>query len=153
MLSRLLAGAAVVWLAAILLAPLAIGSDRPVLSVGAVGFYAAGARICHQRPDRCFWIHGRPMPVCARCSGLYAGAAFAAPLALVWAAQLSGRRARAVAAAAALPTLITWSLEVAGLTHPSNLVRFVAALPLGLVAAWLVVSTLSDGARAHHKDH
>ena len=131
------------WLAAILLAPLAIGSDRSVLSVGAAGLYAAGARICHQRPDRCFWIHGRAMPVCARCSGLYAGAALAAPLALVWAAQLSGRRARAVAAAAALPTLITWSLEAAGLAHPSNAVRFVAALPLGCVAAWLVVSTMT----------
>jgi uncharacterized membrane protein len=153
MLSRLLAGAAVVWLAAILLAPLAIASDRPVLSVGAAGLYAAGARICHQRPDRCFWIRGRPMPVCARCSGLYAGAALAAPLALVWAAQLSGRRARAVAAAAALPTLFTWSLEVAGLAHPSNLARFVSALPLGCVAAWLVVSVLAHGPRLQHKDH
>jgi uncharacterized membrane protein len=150
MLPRLLAGAAVVWLTAILVAPLAIASDRPALSIGAVGLYAAGARICHQRPDRCFRIQGRPMPVCARCSGLYAGAAFAAPLALVWAARLSGRRARLVAAAAALPTAMTWSLEIAGLAHPSNLVRFVAALPLGLVAAWLVVSTLSDGVRAHH---
>jgi uncharacterized membrane protein len=153
MLSRLLAAAAVVWLAAILLAPLAIASDRPVLSVGAVGFYAAGARICHQRPDRCFWIHGRPMPVCARCSGLYAGAAFAAPLALVWAAQLSGRRARTVAAAAALPTLITWCLEVAGLTHPSNTVRLIAGLPLGFAAAWLVLSIMSHGARPNHEDH
>lgn len=141
------------WLTAILVAPLAIASDRPGLSIGAVGLYVAGARVCHQRPDRCFRIQGRPMPVCARCSGLYAGAAFAAPLALVWATRLSGRRARLAAAAAALPTAITWSLEIAGLAHPSNLVRFVAALPLGLVAAWLVVSTLADAARAYHQNH
>jgi uncharacterized membrane protein len=153
MVARVLAVAAFVWLAAILVAPLAIASDRPALSVGGVGLYAAGARICHQRPDRCFWIHGRPMPVCARCSGLYAGAALAAPLALVWAARFSGRRARLVAAAAALPTLITWSLEMAGLAHPSNIVRFVAALPLGLIAAWLVLSTVSHGATPHHEDH
>jgi uncharacterized membrane protein len=153
MLPRVLAVASVAWLAAILLAPLAIASDRPMLSAGAVGLYAAGARICHQRPDRCFWIHGRPMPVCARCSGLYAGAAFAAPLALVWAARLSGRRARLVLAAAALPTLVTWSLEMAGRAHPSNIARLVAALPLGFAAAWLVVSTLSNGSRPNHKDH
>jgi uncharacterized membrane protein len=117
-----------------------------VLAAGAVGLYAAGARICHQRPERCFRIHGRPMPVCARCSGLYAGAAFAAPFALVWAARLSTRRARLAAAVAALPTLVTWSLEMAGLAHPSNTARFVAALPLGCVAAWLVISTLSPPA-------
>jgi uncharacterized membrane protein len=157
MLSRLLAGAAVLWLAAILLAPLAIASDRAAVAAGAVGLYATGARICHQRPERCFWIHGRPMPVCARCAGLYAGAGFAAPFALIWAAQLSGRRARVIAAAAALPTLVTWTLEMAGLAHPSNIVRFVAAVPLGLVAAWLVLSTMSDGPRhgprLNHKDH
>jgi len=153
MLLRALVVASVAWLAAILIAPLAILSDRPVLAAGAVGLYAAGSRICHQRPDRCFRIHGRPMPVCARCSGLYAGAAFAAPLALFWAARLSTRRARLTAAAAALPTLVTWSLEMAGLAHPSNLARFVAALPLGCVAAWLVVSTMSGGSHARHKAH
>ncbi|HKV40945.1 MAG TPA: DUF2085 domain-containing protein, partial [Blastocatellia bacterium] len=24
-------------------------------------------RICHQIPDRCYWIAGHPMAVCARC--------------------------------------------------------------------------------------
>jgi uncharacterized membrane protein len=153
MLLRVLGVAPVAWLMAILLAPLAIASDRPAVSAGAVGLYAAGARICHQRADRCFWIHGRPMPVCARCTGLYAGAAFAAPLALVWAARLSSRRAQLVAAAAALPTLATWGLEMAGLAHPSNDVRFAAALSLGFVAAWLVVSALAHGPRLQHQDH
>lgn len=92
------------------------------------------------------------MPVCARCTGLYAGAALAAPLALVWAARLSSRRARLVAALAALPTLATWSLEFAGLAHFSNAARFAAALPLGLVAAWLVVSTLSHEPRPNRRD-
>ena len=134
-------------------APLGIASQRRALSAGAVVVYATGARICHQRPDRCFAIDGRPMPVCARCSGLYAGAAFAAPLALVWAARRSGARARVVAAAAALPTLATWSLEFAGVAHPSNTVRFVAALPLGFAAAWLVFSAMSPASSSVHEDH
>ena len=29
--------------------------------------------ICHQRPDRCFIINGKPMPLCARCIGVYSG--------------------------------------------------------------------------------
>ena len=134
-------------MAAIFLAPLAIGSGRAVPSLAAALVYGAGARVCHQRPDRSFWIHGRPMPVCARCTGLYASAALAAPLALFLAAGLSGRRARYLVAAAALPTLITWGLEMAGLAHPPNIVRAVAALPLGFAAAWLVIATLTDGPR------
>jgi len=92
-------------------------------------------------------LDGRPMPVCARCTGLYLSAALAGPLALLFATGLSSRRARVVAAIAAVPTLLTWSLEFAGLAHPSNVGRAAAALPLGFVAAWLVVSTLQHGRR------
>ena len=100
--------------------------------------------ICHQRPERSFFLHGVQMPVCARCTGLYAGAAAAAPLALFLAAPLSSRRARAVALAAGLPTAITWTLEVARVAPFSNAIRFGAALPLGFAAAWLVFSVLAD---------
>jgi uncharacterized membrane protein len=146
-LARALVVAAIAWMAAILLAPLAIGSGRAVPSMASAIVYATGSRVCHQRPERCFWIHGRPMPVCARCTGLYVSAAAAAPLALFLAAGLSGRRARAIVAVAALPTLISWGLEMAGFAHPSNRVRAIAALPLGFAAAWLVIATLADGPR------
>jgi len=140
-LTRGLVIGAVAWFAAILLAPIAIASPTRVLSVAAAASYAGGSRICHQRPERCFWIHGRPMPVCGRCTGLYAGAALAAPLALFLAAGASGR-ARSIALATAVPTLTTWGLEMAGLAHPSNSVRAIAALPLGFAAAWLVITQL-----------
>ena len=147
MIVRALVAAALLWVAVILLAPIAIASRHGAVSLGAAGVYAAGARVCHQRSERCFWIQGRPMPVCARCTGLYAGAAVAGPLALFLAAGLSSRRARLAVALAALPTVISWGIEFAGLAHPSNSVRMIAALPLGFVVAWLVISTLSDGAR------
>ena len=145
MLVRALVAAAAVWLAAILIAPLAIASSHPALSLTAAGIYEAGSRICHQRPERCFWIHGRPMPVCARCTGLYVGAAMAGPFALLIGAGVSTRRARLLTAVAALPTLVTWGIEVGGLGHPSNTLRAAAALPLGLMAAWLVVTTIRLG--------
>jgi uncharacterized membrane protein len=138
-LVRALVVAAVLWLAAIILAPLAIASRLPGISLAATAVYAAGSRVCHQRPERCFWIHGRPMPVCARCSGLYGGAALGAPLALLAAAGIAAARARRLIVLAALPTAITWGIEMAGLAHPSNAVRAVAAVPLGALAAWLVV--------------
>src|SRR5258708_24810051 len=127
---------------AVVSAPLAIAFRLPVFSMCAAAVCAAGAYVCHQRPDRCFWIHGRPMPVCARCSGLYAGAAVAAPLALVCASALSRRRARLLAAIAALPTAITWGIEIAGLAHSSNIIRAPPPLPPGFPAASIAFTPL-----------
>lgn len=31
---------------------------------------------CHRRPDRSFFIHGKQFPVCARCTGVFAGECF-----------------------------------------------------------------------------
>jgi uncharacterized membrane protein len=136
----------VLWVLLLFTAPLAIVSANRPLSMGAALVYGAGARVCHQRPERCFRVAGRPLPVCARCTGLYAGAAIAAPVALL-ASGLSGRRARSIAVLAAVPTLVTWSVEAAGFVHPSNTVRAIAALPLGFVAAWLVMATFVHGSR------
>jgi uncharacterized membrane protein len=119
-----------IWLAALFLAPSVL---MPV-----------GALICHQRPERSFFVSGRQVPVCARCTGLYAGAAFAVPLALIAASSIASNRARAIALVASLPTAITWSLEFAGLAQFTNGIRFAAALPLGAAVAWLVLGLLSE---------
>lgn len=118
------------WLAALILAPAVM---MPI-----------GALICHQRPERSFFLEGRQVPVCARCTGLYTGAAVAVPLALLAAASIAPNRARTIALVASLPTAITWSLEFAGLGHFSHATRFAAALPLGATAAWLVLGVLAE---------
>ena len=124
----------VVWIAALFLLPDLL--------------FPIGTFICHQRPERSFFVGGVQLPVCARCTGLYVGAAVAAPAALVAATAAGVGRARWVLAAAALPTAITWTVEIAGLAHFSNVTRFIAALPLGLVAAWLVLGELRGTRRA-----
>lgn len=67
-----------------LLAPLA--ASRPhggaVVFGFAYGVYAIGSVICHQIPARSFHLWAAPMPVCARCTGIYLGAAFAAVILL-----------------------------------------------------------------------
>ena len=124
----LLAAAAVGWLVTLVFA------SRAVFPVGSV--------ICHQRPERSFVVRGQQLAVCARCTGLYTGAAIAAPLAIIGASAVAASRARRVLLFAAVPTAATWTLEFAGGLQFSNTARFVAALPLGFVAAWLVVQTL-----------
>ena len=107
--------------------------------------FPIGHYICHQRPERSFFIGGQQLPVCARCTGLYLGAALAIPLGLSAAMAFSSRRNRRILFVAALPTLITWTLEFAGIVPFSNIVRFTCALPLGFAAAWMVFTTMTDG--------
>src|SRR5688500_5253677 len=63
-----LALVALLWTSAIVVAAT---SRAPRLSAA---MYAAGALVCHQRPERSFYIEDAQLPVCARCFGLYAGA-------------------------------------------------------------------------------
>jgi len=158
-----LASAAILWFAAILIAPFAIDSTHAATATGAACVYATGSFVCHQRPERSFSLGGRQMPVCARCAGLYAAAAaFAFGFGATWAARgwraggtksalpvrfggigpVTAARARWVGAAAALPTIVTWLVEYLGLVPLSNTIRFVAALPLGAAVMWLLLGVL-----------
>ena len=90
------------------------------------------------------------MPVCARCTGLYAGGTLGIAVALV---ALGRRRQsgserpdrceirtwRAALAAAAVPTLVTFALEWSAVAPVSRLARAIAAVPLGLAAGWVIV--------------
>jgi len=79
-LRRAFGGASIAWAAALPIATFI--AWRPDVSVGSYllgfGVYVIGSLVCHQRPERSFYIWGHQMPVCARCTGIYAGAAFVA---------------------------------------------------------------------------
>jgi uncharacterized membrane protein len=143
-MSRSLAAAltclSLLWAIVILVAPFGLGEG----SLAAWLVYDVAGGICHQRPERSFHLAGVPMPVCARCSGLYlsgaAGALFAW-LAPSGTTGLTGRT-RAALALAASPTAVTFGVEQVGLFPFSNGARAVAAVPLGVAAGWLFVRAL-----------
>jgi len=60
---------AIVWLAAIILAPYLRSRGVRLNSL----IYAAFAPTCHQIPSRSFHLWGFPLAVCGRCTGIYAG--------------------------------------------------------------------------------
>ena len=131
--------AALVWAAMLVAAPVAVKGTA--LTVPAGFIYAQSARICHQRSERSFHIGGIPLPDCARCFGLYLSGAVGALLA--WGSRRrAGEDTRRALAVAAVPTAVTWGLEMAGLAAFSNLSRAMAALPLGVVAGWVFVQLL-----------
>lgn len=141
----LIAAAAAAWVLLLLAAPASV-LGVPV----SASTYLFGSFICHQKAERSFHLAAAQLPVCARCFGLYAGAAAVLCLAALERAArggcstrpLEGWRSasalRAVLLAGAVPTAVTWSAEALGFPDPGNAVRFAAALPLGAAVALTV---------------
>jgi hypothetical protein len=137
------------WAAWLVAAPaLAASAEHGPALWAAAATYRAGAVICHQRGDRSFHVSGVRMPVCARCAGLYAGAALGFVLSAGW---MIARRRRAAAgraprltvlrwavAASAAPTAAAWAAEHLAGTAVHGEIRALAAVPLGAAAAVVV---------------
>ena len=115
-----------------------------------VGVYGIGSAVCHQLPERSYQLWHAQMPVCARCAGIYAGAAVSAVIAALWlrvrpeAGRLALAHARTALAAAVAPTLVTLVYEWTTGVMPSHAIRAAAGLPIGIVVAWLVVAAAED---------
>jgi uncharacterized membrane protein len=151
--------AGVLWAAAIAAVPAVVASQRDggAWRVSAL-VYAAGAAVCHQRPERSFHLAGVQGPVCARCTGLYVGGALAL---LLWPVArrvpLGSRRGsdlpqdpravRAVVLIVAAPTLATVVSAALGVYDPSNAWRAALALPLGSLAGIAVSAVLLEDLR------
>jgi len=129
---------------------LAVVFAAPLLAAGGHEFsarvaYAFFGAVCHQMPERSFYLLGHPLGVCARCAGLYAG--FAAGLLLYPLARpLRARHApeRVWLFAAAVPTALDFSLGLLGVWENTHLSRSLTGALLGAVAALYVVPGLVD---------
>ena len=108
------------------------------------GFLAMGlavergfAIVCHQRPERSFWIFGAEVAVCSRCLGIYLGAAVG-PL-----FRASRRIALRLLIAAAALNLLDAMTELAGLHGNWLAIRFVFGFLLGAAATLLITSSVA----------
>lgn len=124
------------------------------MGLGLAFVYAAGALVCHQRPDRSFFLSGQQLPVCARCTGLYVSAAVA--LLAWWGVRALRQRppipftpngALRAIAIAALPTAISWTSGVLGIWDGTNFTRAVLAIPLGVTAGAVVAAVSTKDLR------
>lgn len=117
----------------------------------ALGVYGFGHVICHQLPARSFHLSGVVLPVCARCTGIYAGAAIAS-LGLIGVGrfvhgtgtEVTASASRRVLAAALAPTAVTLVYEWTTGNTPSNWIRALAGVPLGAAVTWLIGSVRFD---------
>jgi Predicted membrane protein (DUF2085) len=162
-LRRAFVGASVTWFVALPLATFASSRPYPPTPVYLLSFvtYLVGSLLCHQRPERSFFLWGSQMPVCARCLGIYAGAAIAAialPFARLKPSRLRSpakrasfgearrsaggalRSARMILIVSIVPAAATLLYEWTTGDMPANWIRALSGLPIGVVVAWIVRS-------------
>lgn len=147
--TRAFVGGSLAWAAVLPLATFAAARPQPssVVYLFALMVYVTGGAVCHQIDARSFHLWGRQMPVCARCTGIYLGAAAA----LIVTVLARRRRTtasqgphltyhpRVVLAVAALPVAATLVYEWWTGTAPANLTRAASGVVLGAAVALLVV--------------
>lgn len=137
-----LSTAAVLWSGAVPTAALGASTgSAPWVWLASI-VYGIGHVVCHQRPERSFAWGSAVWPVCARCSGIYAGAAVGAVLGLVAPLAVSGMpaRARVWLVLGALPIGLTLACEWTTGQAPSNTIRALSGGVIGVVVGWLLTS-------------
>lgn len=154
-LRRAFTGACLAWAGALPAATVVAHLRPPRLSaaVFVVAVYSVGSVVCHQRPERSFHLWGQQLPVCARCTGIYAGAAMAVALVGIRRLRTSGATTRvqaplamsplAAVLVASLPTAGTLVFEWTTGVTPANWVRAAAGLVVGATVAWVVARQLA----------
>jgi uncharacterized membrane protein len=146
------AGAAVLWAAVLPAAAYAAARPGDTARLFAFAVYGFSGAICHQRAERTFHLLNVPLPVCARCTGLYAGAAVAA-MAFVWLSRRPGAphpsipsrsAARLLLVGAALPLAASLVYEWITGDVPSNVLRAGTGIVLGGAVAHLILAAVDS---------
>ena len=128
--------------ALVVVAPLAAAGGHGDL---AQVIYRAFGIICHQRPDRSYFIDGHQLAVCSRCTGLYAGFAFTLLLyPLIRSMRTTTTPARSWLLLAVVPLGIDFSLTFFGIWENTHTSRLLTGALLGSVAVFYVVPGLMD---------
>ncbi|HUS11486.1 MAG TPA: DUF2085 domain-containing protein [Pyrinomonadaceae bacterium] len=136
------AAASLALISLIIGAPLALEAGHPFLGLI---IYRAFSHVCHQIPERSFFVAGHHFAVCSRCTGLYAGFAAAT---VVYPVIRSLRQTEAPASKwlfmAAAPLALDFSVGYLGIWENTQTSRCATGALLGAVAVLYVMPGLMD---------
>jgi uncharacterized membrane protein len=121
-------------------APLALASGHTVVGIS---IYQAFSHVCHQLPERSFFLAGHPLAVCSRCTGLYMGFALTTFLyPFIGRLESTETPERKWLFVAATPLAIDVALNFLGLWMNTHGSRFATGAVLGAVAVFYVMPGL-----------
>jgi uncharacterized membrane protein len=128
--------------ALILVAPVAAAGGHNGL---AFAIYRAFGTLCHQIPERSYFIDGHKFAVCSRCTGIYFGFAFTLLLyPLVRSLRNTEAPPRSVLILSVLPLAIDFSLTFFGIWENTHTSRLLTGALLGSVAVFYVMPGIAD---------
>lgn len=126
----------------VVVAPLAAAGGHGEL---AQVIYRAFSVLCHQRPDRSYFIDGHKLAVCSRCTGLYAGFVITLLLyPLIRSLRTTTTPPARWLLLAVVPMGIDFSLTFFGIWENTHTSRLLTGALLGSVAVFYVVPGLMD---------
>ena len=97
--------------------------------------------ICHGRIERSLELFGAPMPICARCTGIYAGLLIG--LVAYWLFRsLREKTMRMIAFAAVTPLAIDGLTQLTGLRESTNELRIATGLIAGIAFGLWILSAV-----------
>jgi len=111
--------------------------------------YLVFSNVCHQMPDRSFFIAGFPLAICQRCTGIYLGFILGSLFRNPFLYRSTGIR-RLWILASTLPLIIDALLPFAGIGTESAESRFLTGLLFGTMLSSLLlhgIMELSSGSR------
>jgi len=126
-----------IWCLLILTAPF-LASQQLKLQSGFI--YLFFSKICHQHPDRSFFIWDKQLAVCVRCSGLYFGFLIGTLLFPVFRSFKNfNPRRRYLFFIAVIPITIDLFLTIFRIWQNTFFSRFSTGLFLGTIVAFFVI--------------
>lgn len=99
--------------------------------------------MCHGRVERCIELFGAPMPICARCTGLYLGA-LGGLVAFMFVRGLRERALRIAALVALTPLALDGLTQATGLRESTNGLRIATGLIAGMAFGLWILSVVED---------
>ncbi len=127
---------------AVIVAPVALSQGHTAI---ASAIYKSFSYLCHQLPERSFHLAGHQFAVCSRCTGLYAGFAFAAlALPLVRSLKRTDTPRIVWLLLSAVPLAIDFGLTYFGVWQNNHFTRVTTGGLFGAVAAIYVVPGLIE---------
>ncbi len=107
--------------------------------------YQAFSYVCHQQPERSFFIAGQPLAVCARCTGLYGGFALTTLLyPLLTSLRRTNPPERKWLFIAVAPLAIDFGLGLLGIWENTYWSRFITGALFGSVVVFYVMPALAE---------
>ena len=105
---------------------------------------------CHGKAERCLELFGAPMPICARCVGIYGGMLLG--ILAFWAVPLLREKVmRVVALVCAAPLAIDGFTQLSGFRESTNDLRIATGVVAGIaVGLWILSAVERRGDASSH---